>query len=119
MAQVTDEIPARKQVAMPGKGLRIGCGAIALLVFLFLAGLRPFTDYLWFLHDAKHPEVFTLAYKTKVLLFLVAFVAALTLYAFSFIKALGVTMVYFREPQTLGEAAIAKAMAWIQTHGPV
>src|SRR6185503_9907993 len=55
----------------------------------------------------------------KGLLFLVAFVAALALYAFSFIKALGVTMVYFREPQTMGEAAIAKALAWIQTHGPV
>ena len=104
---------------MPSRGWRLGCATVLIVLFLFLVGLRPFTDYLWFAHDARHPEVFTLAYKTKGSLFLIAFIVALALYAFSFIKALGVTMVYFREPQTMGEAAIAKALAWIQTHGPV
>src|SRR6185503_20610152 len=112
MAQVGDETRVRKKIEAPGKGFRIGCATILIVLFLFLAGLRPYTDFLWFAHDARHPEVFTLAYKTNGMLFLIAFVIALALYAFSFIKALGVTMVYFREPQTMGEAAIAKALAW-------
>src|SRR4026209_596828 len=100
MAQVEDDTPVRKKAEMPGKGWRLGCATILIVLFLFLAGLRPYTDFLWFAHDAQHPEVFTLAYKTKGMLFLIAFVVALVLYAFSFIKALGVTMVYLREPQT-------------------
>ena len=75
---------------------RIGCGGLLVLAFLFLVCLRPYTDFLWYSQDVRHPEVFTLAYSTKGVLFLFAFVVAVAIYAFSFTKALGVTMVYLR-----------------------
>jgi len=102
----------------PRRGFRLFFVAIGLLALFFLAGVRPYTDFLWFAQDAKAPEVFTLAYATKGTLFAMAFVVAVALYAFSFTRALGVQMVYLRSPQTMGEAVVANAIAWIQRHGP-
>jgi uncharacterized protein len=111
-----------ENIRLPGKpppmGLRIGCGVLFLLGFLLLVSLRPYTDYLWFAQDAGHPEVFTLAYSTKGFLLVASFAVALAIYAYSFSKALSVTMVYLRQPQTIGEALIANTIRWIQVYGP-
>jgi uncharacterized membrane protein (UPF0182 family) len=99
--------------------VRAGLVVLGILAFFAFVSLRPYTDYLWFSQDAGHPEVFALAYKSRGLLFVLAFALAVGIYAFSFTKALGVTLVYFREPQTMREAVVTQAIGWIQRHGPV
>ncbi|HVL38752.1 MAG TPA: hypothetical protein VM328_05115, partial [Fimbriimonadaceae bacterium] len=78
------------------KQVRLGCGCLSLLVIgvALLSSLRPYLDYLWFVHDAGHPEVFTLAYVTKAKLFIIAFVIALIPLVFSLGRAAKVGMVY-------------------------
>lgn len=118
---MTPMVDPRLRVARKVRGappwLRFGLGGILLLGLLTLIGVQPYTDFLWFVHDVRHPEVFTLALSTEGTLFAIAFVLELLLFYFSFTKALGVTMVYFREPATVGEAVIANAIRWIQQHG--
>lgn len=91
---------------------------LLLLGFLFLGAVRPFTDYLWFAQDVGAPEVFTVAYSTRGLLFSIAFLVAVVLYAGSFTKALGVQMVYLRTPQSMSEEVISRLIDWIQRYGP-
>ena len=50
-----------------------GC-AIALLGvlgvgFISLTMAGPYTDFMWFAHDVRHPEVFNKGYETEGLLF--------------------------------------------------
>lgn len=107
----------REQAGRPW--LRVVIVSVALLSLFFLAAVRPFTDYLWFSQDAGFPEVFSIAYKTKATLFVLSFLVAIAVYAFSFTRALGVQLVYLRQPQTMGEAVVANAIAWIQRYGIV
>jgi uncharacterized membrane protein (UPF0182 family) len=102
------------------KAVRLGCGCLGLLVLalLFMTVVRPYTDWLWFSHDARQPEVFTTAYATKAKLFVgVLVVCTLALY-WSLAKALQVTMVYLRRPSTPGEQLISNAFGIVQIYGP-
>ncbi|MCX7798877.1 MAG: UPF0182 family protein [Fimbriimonadales bacterium] len=95
---------------------RFGCGclAIALVAVLVLASVVPYTDYLWFVHDAKRPEVFSLAYATRGQLFAIAFVVATFFLYWNLRRAASVMAVYAHQPETPGQLMVANALAWIQ-----
>lgn len=93
--------------------LMVGIGLI--VAFLLLSSLsRPYVDWLWFKHDARHPEVFQVAYATRGLLFSIAFVLATGLFALTFMRALQVGQVFSRVPQSITEIALVRALDWIQ-----
>ncbi len=94
-----------------------GCGVIFLLGFLLLAALRPYTEYLWYAHDIRHPEVITVGYATQGTLFAIGFVISLLAFYFSLKIALNQSMVYFDRPLSFGQRIVTNAMGWIQTQG--
>lgn len=100
------------------KQVRFGCGCLSFVVLgvLLLGLVRPYTDYLWFLHDARHPEVFATAYETKAMLFIAVFIPALLLLYFSLSRALQVGMVYLRIPETRGEQLVSNALTFAKSH---
>jgi hypothetical protein len=79
----------------------------------------PYTQYLWFKEDARHPQVFTILYETKSLLFVVFFVISLCLVYFNLRRALKVSMVYLDRPSTVGQVLITRLLTLFQDHGPL
>src|ERR1051325_3451751 len=67
---------------------------LLLLVVVTLGTLSPYVDYLWYLHDARQPQVFTLAYETKGLLFVPAFALTWALLHFSLKRAFRLSLIY-------------------------
>ncbi|MEJ5169435.1 MAG: UPF0182 family protein [Fimbriimonadales bacterium] len=96
---------------------KFGCGCliVALAGILLLASVVPYTDYLWFAHDARRPEVFTLAYATRGQLFSVAFVVAVALVYWNLRRATSVVALYAERPETPGQLMIANALSWVQS----
>ncbi len=106
--------PAKvRQVARRG----CGCGVVLLVVIFLMAALKPYTDYLWFAHDARHPEVMTIGYGTQGTLFVIGFVISLLAFYFSLRTALNQSMVYFDRPVNFGQRIVTNAMGWLQTSG--
>lgn len=91
-------------------------GVLALIVIV-ISALSPYVDYLWYLHDARQPQVFTVAYETKGLLFLPAFFLTWALFHFSFKRALGLSLVYLEGPTTTGQVLISNALHFVQDRG--
>ena len=91
---------------------------ILLLIFVFVtATLAPYTEYLWYLHDARHPEIFDKSYSTRGLLFVVSFfVGWLVLYA-NLRRALTLTMVFLDSPGSRGQQLVTNAISFVQTRG--
>ena len=56
---------------------KLGCFVVVLvLLVMAVAGIMsPAIDYQWFVHDVRHPEVFTLRYEVESSLFFLAFLA--------------------------------------------
>lgn len=94
-----------------------GCGLFLLLGIFILAGLQPYTDYLWFAHDVRHPEVMTVGYGAQGTLFVIGFVVSLVAFYFSLRTALNQSMIYFDRPISFGQQIVTNAMGWIQTKG--
>lgn len=101
------------------KAARFGCGFVGLsvIVIFFLAALGPYTNYLWFLHDARHPEVVTTAYGTRGQLFAFAFFPAWALLHFSLRRALSLSMVYMQTAASFSQAVVTAIVRWVQTSG--
>jgi uncharacterized membrane protein (UPF0182 family) len=90
---------------------------IIAAIALLLATLAPYVDYLWFLHDARQPRVFTLGYETKGLLFLPAFFGTWALMHFSLKRALKVSLVYLQNPSTGGQVFLSNLLHYVQERG--
>lgn len=86
---------------------------IAIVLF-FLSMVSPYCDYLWFLHDARQPQVFLLAVTTKGTLFSIALVLGVALSYFSLLVASKATLVYHFAPETAGEKMISNVLGYIQ-----
>ncbi|MCO5296907.1 MAG: UPF0182 family protein [Fimbriimonadaceae bacterium] len=103
----------------PTRGqLRVGCsilGLVALLVLL-LAAIAPYTDYLWYVHDARQPQVYLTAYAMRGKLFVVGFVVALGVLLLNLGKALTISVVYDKVPQTPAEMFLSNAVAYVQNN---
>jgi len=101
----------RKALDRPeGKGCVLWLGIIVLLGIVVFASVIPYTNYLWYAHDIRQPQVFSLAYKTRGTLFAISFVLAVGLFWFSLSRALAVSTVYLRMPETLGEVLVSAAL---------
>src|SRR5579862_6989857 len=109
------------QISEKDKRRVIRWGVIVLgalfLVILATATLSPYVDYLWYLHDAREPRVFTLAYETRGLLFLPAFLATWILLHFSLKRALRLSLVYLESPSSTGQVLISNALHYVQDRG--
>lgn len=96
--------------------MRIGCGlGLAVLFIVLLSGMvTPYTDYLWFVHDARHPDVYLTALTVRGRLFIVAFVVALAMIYLNLSRALRGTTVYARVPSTPAEMMLSNAVTYVQ-----
>lgn len=108
-----------KDAATVRKQMRFGCGCLTLIgiAILVMAVVAPYTDYLWYAYDARHPEVFTTGYVARGKLFIFAFIPILIGVYYSLSRALNVAMVYLRMPSTRGEQLISNAMGYVKKFG--
>jgi len=90
---------------------------IIILAILVMATVSPYVDYLWYLHDARQPRVFTLAYETRGLLFVPAFLATWLLLHFSLKRAFRLSLVYLESPSTTGQVLMSNALHFVQNRG--
>lgn len=91
--------------------------AFGVLLLVCLAILNPYVDYLWFAEDMRQPEVFTKTYTTQSLLFAPAFAIAWALLHFSLSRALKLTLIYLKSPETGAQVFITNAMHFVQDRG--
>ncbi|MFY9232845.1 MAG: UPF0182 family protein [Fimbriimonadaceae bacterium] len=101
------------------KQMRFGCGCFSIiaLAILLMAVVVPYTDFLWFTHDARQPAVFTTGYSARAKLFAFAFIPILIGVYFSLSRALNVAMVYLKMPSTRGEQLVTHAIAFVKRFG--
>jgi uncharacterized protein len=113
--------PIEIDPAAAKRGLRLGCGLFAVLaiIVVLLQSLGPITDYIWYSQDARHPEVFTLAYAVRGTLFLIAFIPSLLLLLWSLTRALKVSMIFLDRPMTVGQVMATRAFDAIGAFGPL
>lgn len=101
------------------RAIRTGSFALGALFVLamLLASVTPYTEYLWFVHDARQPRVFDVAYGTRGALFLAAFVVAWAMLYLNLRRAMSSTLVFLSAPETQGQTMIANAIQWVQSKG--
>lgn len=101
------------------RGIRFGCGfGIVLLVAFFVLGtLGPYTEYLWYAHDVRHPEVLTLGYSTRGTLFVASFIVSLCAIYFSLRMAFKQSLIFLDRPNTMGQKIVTRAMDWVHRQG--
>lgn len=97
-----------------------GVGRFVILVVVVLAAffssIGPATEWLWYQHDVRQPQVIGVAYATRGTLFSVTFFIVWGFVWLNLRQALNVTLVYLRSP--VGpDAAIANLVAWLQAQG--
>lgn len=86
---------------------------VFVLFAVMTAGVRPYTDWLWFVHDAQQPEVFAIAWRNRLLLFFAAFVPSWLLLFHTVRLALSSTPVFDAAPDSLSERVVANVLDWI------
>jgi uncharacterized membrane protein (UPF0182 family) len=98
---------------------RVALSIFALigLAILALVGCGPYTDYLWFAHDVRHPEVFQKGYEIRSILFAIAFVPTWGLIFFSLRQAFALSLVYLRRPDSIGSVVVGNIIVWLQAKG--
>ncbi|HWA81962.1 MAG TPA: UPF0182 family protein, partial [Fimbriimonadaceae bacterium] len=119
MAHIGDFQMPRISEKEKRRAIRWGVIVLLLLVFVVVAlgTLSPYVDYLWYLHDVRQPQVFTLAYETKGILFLPAFLTAWALLHFSLKRAFKLSLIYIENPASTGEVLISNALHFVQDRG--
>jgi uncharacterized membrane protein (UPF0182 family) len=94
--------------------------SIFVLLFLgsfLLSSLVPYTEWLWYVHDVRYPQVFTIGYQARGLLFVVAFFATWGIFYFNLRQALSLSLIYLNAPESPGRAAVSNVMQWVQDRG--
>ena len=101
------------------KGARAGCGCVTILLVLvvILAAFAPYTEFLWYTHDVRHPEVLTLAYSTQGTLFTFSFIVSLCVFYFSLKTAFQQSMVFLDRPSSMGQRIVTNAMTMVRERG--
>jgi len=98
-------------------------GRILLTVALIVVGLFtlvvPYTDFLWYAHDAHHADVFEIGYGTRGFLLLGAFFATWVVIYWNVRKAFKVSLIFLRSPQGAGQAMLSNAIDWITRRGSI
>jgi uncharacterized membrane protein (UPF0182 family) len=96
--------------------------AVFLLVVLLLVtfgvnSVTPWTEYLWFLHDVRHPQVFELSYSIRGELFTISFLLGWACLYFNVRKAFHLTLVFIGAPTSQGQRIITNAISYLQVKG--
>lgn len=94
-----------------------------VLIVLFVLGVLlgsvgMYTDYLWFVHDVRQPQVFTRGLEAKGTLFFGAFLVTWAFLYFNLRRALKLALIYADTPGSIGTMVISHTMKWIQDSGP-
>ncbi len=92
---------------------------IGLVIVAILTCVVPYTDFLWYAHDARHSDVFEVSYGTRGLLLLVTFLATWAFLYFNFRKALKVSLIFLNTPENRGQAMLSNAIDWMTRKGSV
>lgn len=101
------------------KSSRIGCFSfiVVLLVILIGAIKDPAITYQWFLHDVRHPEVFTKRYQVESGLFFSAFVLTLALLWFNLLEAVKLSSGFVTNADSRGVAVVAALLNFFRESG--
>src|SRR5579862_291005 len=103
----------------PGKGFWVFLVLVAIVIFVLVPSVGPYTEYLWYSEDARHPQVFWLLYRTKSMLFAISFVISLAMIYLNVARALKISTVYSETPSSVGEVLVSKFLTVLQNHGPL
>lgn len=116
-----EHIPPRIEIdpKLLRKGARggCGCGILLLVVVFILASFGPYTEYLWYAHDVRHPEVLTLGYSTRGTLFVASFIVSLCAIYFSLRTAFKQSLIYLQRPSSMQQQLVNMALNWVQKKG--
>ncbi len=104
-----------------GKAIKWALALIILFVALSFAYplLGFYTDWQWFMHDARHPEVFAKTWNTRALLWGAGFIVSILFVALNVRRMTDVVAVYGDRPSGPQEAAAAGILSAAQRFGRV
>lgn len=104
---------------MVRRAVRVGIGVLVLLLVgsCGMSSVKPYTDYLWYAHDIRHPEVFSTAYSVRAMLFGTSLAIGWAMLYANLSRALGLTLVFVKAPENPAMAALANLIQWIQRRG--
>lgn len=91
---------------------------LVLIAAISLSVVSPYTEYLWYLQDARQPQVILKGYQTRGTLFMAAFLISWAFVWLNFRQALRVTLVFLNtSPTSAQEAALSNLVKWLQAKG--
>ncbi len=90
---------------------------VLILLFVVMPSIGPYTQYLWYKEDARHPQVFWLLYQTKSILFAGFFVVSLAIIYINVARALKISTVYSDRPTTVSEVLVSRLLEVMKQHG--
>ncbi len=89
----------------------------AVLVFIVLPSIGPYTELLWFREDGRYPQVFWLLYQTKGTLFSIFFAVSLAMLYLNLGHAFKIAMVYTDRPVTVSEVLVSRLLSLLHNRG--
>jgi len=92
---------------------------VGLIVVLLFTLVVPYTDFLWYAHDARHPDVFEIGYGTRGTLLVGAFLITWAVVYWNVRKAFKVSLIFLSNPQGAGQALLSNAIDWITRRGAI
>lgn len=109
----------RVDPAQVKRALRTGRFLLTLILIgaLLMSLVVPYTDFLWYAHDARHPDVFDVGYGARGILLIVAFVVTWAFLYWNIRKAFKVSLIFLSSPQGAGQAMLSNAIDWITRRG--
>ncbi len=90
---------------------------IGIIIFALLSCVVPYTDFLWYAHDARHPDVFEVSYGSRAVILLTAFVGSWAFLYWNIRKALKVSLIFLNTPDNRSQAMLSNAIDWITRRG--
>jgi uncharacterized membrane protein (UPF0182 family) len=92
-------------------------GAIVLLLIAFAPIAQFYTDFLWFTHDAQHPEIFTKTVQTRALLWGGAFAVSLLFMGWNILYAIQSDITFAFRPGNEQEQTAVSVLEVFQNGG--
>lgn len=89
---------------------------LAALVIIFLFGVKPYAEFLWFRDDAGYPRMFLLGYETGATLTLLAFVVTWPILYFVLKRAVQYRLVFDETPNQ-AQQALATILSFVEKRG--
>lgn len=92
--------------------------ASLIVLFIIVTGvLNPVITYQWFIHDVRHPEVFTRRYEVESALFFFSFIATFIVFWFNFLQAVKLGSAFVVNADSRGVAVVAGLLNFVRNGG--